>query len=75
MITNGYINILWYQHIEQGINSMISEKNKLPNVAIDAVIKDKNTKFDVEFKIIPIKILKNYIRKYRYFRLDFEFFL
>jgi hypothetical protein len=33
---------------------MISEKKRLPSVAMEATIKDKNTKVDVEFKIIPI---------------------
>ena len=42
--TNGYIKILWYQHKEQGIKFIISEKNKLPRVEIKDIKKAKKIK-------------------------------
>ena len=41
--TKEYINILWYQHKEQGIKCMISEKNRLPRVDTKDIIKAKKT--------------------------------
>jgi hypothetical protein len=52
------MKILWYQHIEHGIKCIISEKNKLPKLAIHAIKKLKNIKVDDEFKLIPNNFLK-----------------
>ena len=46
--TKGYINILWYQHNEQGIKFIISEKKRLPRVAINEIKKDKKIKVELE---------------------------
>ena len=43
--TNGYIKILWYQHIEHGINCIISLKKRLPNVAVNEMINDNKIWF------------------------------
>ena len=45
MMVNGYMSIRWYQQSEQGSYPLISEKYKLPNVAINPAANAKNNAF------------------------------
>lgn len=53
--TKGYINILWYQHNEQGMKFIISEKKRLPNVETKEITKAEKTKVKpIEFDLCSL---------------------
>ena len=45
IMTNGYMIIQIYQQISQGVYFCISEKNKLPTVAMTATAQEENSRF------------------------------